>query len=329
MRRMRWFLGSLVILLIGGIASLSRDIYSFYQPIRTTERVFVVAPHVSAKTLVYEWSLKHWVSSPRLLLWIIRLRHASLQLKAGTYRIDESLSVMTLLQQITKGKVLTETFRITEGATIWQVVHQLQQAPYLVYQEADWEGLQQNHLSAEGALLADTYVYDAGSSAKTLLQRAHLQLQHDLDLIWQQREPTLPYHSAYELLIVASILEKESALPAERRLISGIIINRLNKRMPLQMDPTVLYALGPFHKQALTHRDLSFSSPYNSYLHRGLPPTPIAMVGHDALEAAAHPTLSNYLYFVAKGDGTHQFSTTYEAQRRAIDTFLRHKEKLL
>ena len=131
----------------------------------------------------------------------------------------------------------------------------------------------------------------------------------------------MPYQSPYELLIAASIIEKESALPAERRLISGVIVNRLHKHMPLQMDPTVIYALGPSYKGSLSHEQLSIDSPYNTYQYRGLPPTPIAAVSRDALNAARDPDTQGYLYFVAKGDGSHAFSLNYLAHRQAIQRY--------
>ena len=128
----------------------------------------------------------------------------------------------------------------------------------------------------------------------------------------------MPYTTPYQLLVVASILEKEAASPEEKRLISGVIVNRLKKKMRLQMDPTVIYGEDKCYARRQPHDDLGTVSPYNTYRHHGLPPTPIAMVGKDALSAAAHPTMTNYLYFVARGDGMHDFSETYEEQRRAI-----------
>jgi UPF0755 protein len=124
-------------------------------------------------------------------------------------------------------------------------------------------------------------------------------------------------------LIVASILEKEAALPKERRLISGVIVNRLKNHMMLQMDPTVIYGLGEAYQGTLTHQQMTIDSPYNTYLYKGLPPTPIAMVSVDAIDAASHPEVSAYLYFVAKGDGTHEFNTTYAKHREAINQYMR------
>lgn len=180
-----------------------------------------------------------------------------------------------------------------------------------------------NYPSAEGLLLADTYQYQGGSSSKALLEQAHRNLLNYLNISWTNRAANLPYKTPYELLIAASIIEKETAIAQERKLISGVMVNRLKKKMPLQMDPTVIYGLGNQYTGKLTHNDLLIESPYNSYLNRGLPPTPIAMVGKEAIDAAAHPQLSNYLYFVAKGDGTHQFSETYEQQKQAINQYRR------
>ncbi len=211
-----------------------------------------------------------------------------------------------------------QTWRIAEGATLWQITKQLQTIPYLSHVEPDWSVLSNDHLNAEGMLLADTYHFPAGSAASFLLKQAHGYLGMYLNRAWVSRDPSLPYKTPYELLIAASIIEKEAAIPQERQLISGIIVNRLHLHMPLQMDPIVIYGLGPEHQGRLTHQDLQIDSLYNAYKHRGLPPTPIAMVGISALEAAAHPLKSDFLYFVANGDGTHHFSVTYAEQRAAI-----------
>ena len=155
-----------------------------------------------------------------------------------------------------------------------------------------------------------------------MLLSAHRHLQNVLNDAWQHRASSLPYQTPYELLIVASILEKETAIARERRLISGVIINRLQKHMLLQMDPTVIYAKGADAEGRLMHDDLRLDSPYNTYRYHGLPPTPIAMVGKDAIDAAAHPLSSNYLYFVAMGDGHHYFSETYDEQKAAVARYL-------
>lgn len=310
------------------------EIYRLYQPmpIKSGETIiFRVDKSASAKTFVYILKSQHLIHSDRLFLAWIRLNRLSAQLQAGIYQVKQGESAAQLLQRVVHGDVLKQQFRIIEGTTWKQVTVNLAHASYLNYQKNDWQYINvgeltsspQNQSNLEGLLLADTYQYLAGSHASDLLNQAHQRLKQYLMQSWQQRDPQLTYKNPYELLIVASILEKETAITDERRLISGIIMNRLASHMPLQMDPTIIYGLGVAYNGKLTHDDLQIDSPYNTYRYSGLPPTPIAMVGKDAIDAASHPRKTNYLYFVAKGDGTHIFSETYEQQRRAIKRYLR------
>jgi UPF0755 protein len=266
---------------------------------------------------------RNLIHSTRILLLLIRFEGLSHQIKAGVYQINPGETVMALIHRIVSGDVITQKFTIIEGTTQQKVSQDLKNAKYLTYNPDDWKFVKANYPSAEGLLLADTYQYQGGSSSKTLLEQAHRNLTSFLNESWSHRAADLPYRNAYELLIAASIIEKETAIAQERKLISGVVVNRLKKSMPLQMDPTVIYALGNDYKGKLSHNDMLIKSPYNSYLVRGLPPTPIAMVGKEAIDAAAHPQLSKYLYFVAKGDGSHQFSETYEQQKQAIKQYQR------
>jgi UPF0755 protein len=279
--------------------------------------------YTSASSFVHKLEERHFIQHPKLLLTLIRTKNLSQQLKAGIYQIKRGESAMQFVHRVTLGDVLKESFRIIEGTTLVQVSAGLQQAPYLIYESSDWQSIHQSFPSAEGLLLADTYQYDAGSRGKELLLHANKSLLHYLDASWQQRNTGLPYKSPYELLIAASIIEKETANSSEKRLIAGVLVNRLRKNMPLQMDPTVIYALGTNYKGKLSREDLHVDSPYNTYRYRGLPPTPIAMVGKDAIDAAAHPTQTDYLYFVATGDGNHHFSVSYEEQKEAIERYLK------
>lgn len=300
----------------------------FYQPMVTGTApgpIVRVDKSTSAFSFVRMLKTEHLFEHDRLLRRLIQFQGISTQLKAGVYQVAPGESVAHLLKRVVAGDVLIESFRIIEGTTEKQVSIELQRAPYLTYHETDWSMIAAGFPSAEGLLLADTYDYPAGSESHRLLMRAHANLEHYLDMCWQQRSAGLPYKTSYELLIAASIIEKEASLPAERRLIGGVIVNRLQKNMPLQMDPTVIYALGTQYKGSLMREDLQVDSPYNSYRHRGLPPTPIAMVGKDAIDAAAHPAVTPYLYFVARGDGSHDFSVTYDEQRQAIARYLRKK----
>lgn len=306
---------------------VSWNLYSLLKrpiiPVNHDAQVICIDRAASAYQVVQLLKDKKLIHSTRLLLLIIRFQGLSHQIKAGVYQINPGETVMDLLHRIVSGDVLTQKFIIIEGTTQQKVARDLMNAKYLEYKPEDWLLIKSNYPNAEGLLLADTYQYRGGSSSKTLLEQAHGNLMTYLNNSWLHRSPGLPYKNAYELLIAASIIEKETAIVQERKLISGVMVNRLKKFMPLQMDPTVIYALGNDYTGKLSHNDLLIKSPYNSYQVRGLPPTPIAMVGKEAIDAAAHPESSNYLYFVAKGDGSHQFSETYEQQRQAINKYQR------
>ncbi len=286
-----------------------------------TPTVISIEKNSSAVSFVHELKNRDLIASPRLFLMLIRLQGYANQLKAGIYEIKPGETAQDLLRHVVAGDVLTLPFRITDGTTQRTIAAQVEQLPYLTQQSDDWNKIAEGHVSAEGMLLADTYHYDAGSKSTALLMTAHLNLMRYLNDAFDKRSPNLPYKSAYDLLIAASIIEKEASRPNERRLISGVIVNRLKIRMPLQMDPTVIYGLGSQYQGKLTHADLSIDSPYNTYKYYGLPPTPIAMVGRDAIDAAAHPASTHYLYFVASGNGCHHFSETYELQRKAISDY--------
>lgn len=323
------YIKRILALVIGlGLMASAIIAYQFYtvaiepMAVSSTNIVIEVKPHSTAKYLIYTLYEKGYIERPRFLLLLIRLQGFSSHFKAGYYQIHADESATHFLQRVIAGDVLVENFQIIEGNNLAQVSIRLAEAPYLVYQPEDWNEIKGNHVSAEGLLLADTYHYAAGSSAKQLLLTANKNLLTYLDQSWQARDAGLPYKNAYQMLIVASILEKESALAEERKIIAGVIINRLKINMPLQMDPTVIYAYGSAYSGKLTHESMKIDSPYNTYRYRGLPPTPIAMVGRAALDAAAHPQPNHYLYFVAKGDGSHVFSRTYEEQRQAINRYM-------
>lgn len=334
----RW-LQSIVIcsllLILVWLSILGFNLYRlYYQPMTLgdgSSSVVRLDKSMSATSLAHTLKSQNLIQSERLFLALVRAESLAHRLKAGVYQVKAGETCLQFLRRVAAGDVIIESFRIIEGTTQSQVAANLSHAAYLNYQDTDWLTLwphsggesSERNTSAEGALLADTYHYNADSQARDLLSRAHTSLLNYLEHSWQSRTPGLPYKTPYELLTAASIIEKESAVPAEERLISGVIMNRLNKHMPLQMDPTVIYALGAAYHGKLTHEDMQIDSPYNSYRYRGLPPTPIAMVGKEAIDAAAHPQLTDYVYFVARGDGTHQFSVTYEQQKEAIARYLK------
>ena len=314
-----------VSLLLLWLSVLGLEFYRLFDQPMTLEnnspQVVQLDRATSATSFAHALKLQHLISSEKMFLALVRSQGLSQRLKAGVYQVNVGETCLHFLNRVAAGDVITESFQIIEGTNLRQVSANLAQAPYLTYTDADW--LAVAPASSEGLLLADTYRYNAGSQSRDLLVHAHDNLQKYLDFSWLNRTPNLPYKTPYELLIVASIIEKEAALPDEKRLIAGVIINRLRKHMPLQMDPTVIYALGITYNGKLTHENMQVDSPYNSYRYRGLPPTPIAMVGRDAIDAAAHPQLSDYVYFVARGDGTHVFSVTYDQQKQAISRYLK------
>lgn len=325
-KRITGFLGAL--LLIG--MAIAWSTYSLlYRPmLNNTDdvpTVITIEKNSSAASFVSELKNRSLIQSPRLFLMLLRMQGQANKLKAGVYEIKPGETAMELLHHVVDGDVLILPFRIIDGTTQRNVALQVEQLPYLVQQSDVWSKIADGHPSAEGLLLADTYHYDAGSQSDVLLMTAHQNLTRYLNDAFEKRAANLPYKSPYELLIAASIIEKEASNLNERRLIAGVIVNRLRIRMPLQMDPTVIYALGTQYSGKLSHDDLSVESPYNTYKHYGLPPTPIAMVGRDAIDAAAHPALTKSLYFVASGNGCHHFSETYAQQRKAISDY---KEKV-
>jgi UPF0755 protein len=319
--------GCVITLLFIGVAVVWNVYPLFYRPMprnangTVTLTVISIEKNSSAVSFVHELKNRYLIESPRLFLMLIRLQGYANQLKAGIYEIKPGETAQDLLRHVVAGDVLILPFRITDGTTQRNIASQVEQLPYLIQQSDVWAKIAEGHASAEGLLLADTYHYDAGTNSNTLLMTAHLNLMRYLNDAFEKRAPNLPYKTPYELLTAASIIEKEASKLNERRLIAGVIVNRLRIRMPLQMDPTVIYALGSQYQGKLTHADLSIDSPYNTYKYYGLPPTPIAMVGRDAIDAAAHPASTHYLYFVASGNGCHHFSETYERQRKAISDY--------
>ena len=182
-------------------------------------------------------------------------------------------------------------------------------------------GLAGDRPTAEGLFLPESYRYERGDSDWDILQRAHAALNETLAQSWQGREDNLPYESPYEALIMASIVERETGVPEERAEIAGVFVRRMRRGMRLQTDPTIIYGLGESFDGDIRYRDLRRDTPYNTYLHHGLTPTPIALPGADAIHAALHPADSDAIYFVSKGDGTHHFSTTLEEHNAAVSKY--------
>ncbi|USD39556.1 endolytic transglycosylase MltG [Ferrimonas sp. SCSIO 43195] len=283
----------------------------------------------SVNRVANNWSGRGWVETSFWIKLAVKLDPTLAHIKAGTYDLDPSQSLKQTLAMLVSGD--QKTFRITlvEGETVAQVLERIEAHPQLQRTVTSPQQLAAligfDGANPEGMIFPDTYQFHAGDSDRSLLKRAAERLTQELDRAWGARQSALPIDSAYEMLILASIIEKETGLGSERPLIGSVFVNRLNKRMRLQTDPTVIYGMGDAYQGNIRKQDLRQKTPYNTYRIDGLPPTPIAIVGREALMAAAQPASSHYYYFVARGDGSHQFSETLQQHNRAVNRYIRKR----
>lgn len=267
--------------------------------------------------------------NPTLLALLARLNRSDTAIKAGSYAVSEGITPRRLLNKLLKGKVTQGDLTLVEGWTFRQWRAKLDKHPDLVHETLELseaqiiERLGLNVRSLEGQLFPDTYLFDKQSSDLELLARAHRAMQRKLDAEWESRAPGLPYKTPDEALTMASIIEKETGREADRQLVATVFVNRLRQGMLLQTDPTVIYGLGDKFDGNLRKRDLQTDTPYNTYLRPGLPPTPISMPGQASLHAALNPAPSDVVYFVARGDGSSEFSRTLDDHNRAVNKFQR------
>lgn len=267
--------------------------------------------------------------------WVIsgvgRVAGLSTSIKAGSYEFDQGIALWALLRKLSSGDTSQGDVLFVEGSTFREIRTRLNAQSDLLHvtremSDADvMAKLGVGGQSPEGWFFPDTYRFDKRSDDIEVLKRALAAMQNQLNTVWQSREANLPLKSPYELLILASIVEKETGAAADRTQIAGVFINRLRMGMRLQTDPTVIYGLGERFDGNLRKADLQRDTPHNTYTRGGLPPTPICMPGMAALQAAAHPAKTDALYFVAKGDGSSQFSATLEAHNQAVNQYQRGK----
>lgn len=266
---------------------------------------------------------------PRLLILLGKLLRAETSIKAGSYAISTGVTPLLLLKKLTSGDVSQAEIKLLEGWTFRQWREKIDAHPDLQH---DMRGLSEADIlrrlgiageRAEGLFFPDTYLFDKHSSDLEVLARAHRSMQRRLDLEWNQRPAGLPYKTPYQALIMASIVEKETGRDADRPLVAAVFVNRLRIGMLLQTDPTVIYGMGERFDGNIRKRDLQTDTAYNTYTRAGLPPTPIAMPGVASLRAALNPASSEVLYFVARGDGSSQFSRTLEEHNRAVNRYQR------
>jgi UPF0755 protein len=267
------------------------------------------------------------LEEPWSFTWMGRLLGRASDIQAGYYVLPPRVTPYRLLEMIVDGEVTEAQLTFIEGWTFAQLRAALDASPLLTHDSAgmtDREilrriGAEETH--PEGLFFPDTYRFAPESSDLRLLAQAYRTMRARLQALWQTRMPGLPYASPYEALIMASIVEKETGIESDRGLIAAVFVNRLRRQMRLQTDPSVIYGLGPAFDGNLRRRDLETDTPYNTYTRVGLPPTPIALPGERALEAALRPAASKALYFVARGDGSSHFSDNLSDHNRAVRKF--------
>lgn len=289
---------------------------------------FLFTPGTSVKKIAYSLQEKKLLKDPLAFILLVRLTGAEHKLQAGEYIIEPGMTPRQLIHKMVKGDVLYHTFTLVEGWNFSQVISALNSNKYLKHTVAQ---LKPDEIMArighpgeipEGRFAPDTYMFSGEVTDIEILIKAYQLMQKWLQIAWDNRDKGVLYSCPYEALIVASLIEKETALAREKPIIAGIILRRLAKGMLLQVCPTVIYGMGKDFSGKLKKTDLKRDTPYNTYLYKGLPPTPIAMPGRYSIEAALHPKVTTFWYYVSKGDGSHEFSESFKDQNKAIKKYL-------
>jgi len=322
---LRLFVG-LILLASAAVGLAAFDYFSFLkQPVNVQqETLFVVKKGWSAKRVSRELSAQKVIDKAYWFDVLARLESKATSIKIGEYPIAPGTTPPQLLELLQTGQAREYSLAIIEGSTFKQLKQKLASAERLqnslgdLTDEAIMDSIGQPGVHPEGQFFADTYRFPNASLDSDFLKRANAMLGRVLQEEWDKRAPDLPLESPYEALILASIVEKETAVVEERPLIAGVFMSRLKINMRLQTDPTVIYGMGDSYDGNIRRKDLRTDTPYNTYTRGGLPPTPIAMVGREAIHAVMHPEETTALYFVARGDGTHQFSETVEQHNAAV-----------
>ncbi|WP_312242670.1 endolytic transglycosylase MltG [Pantoea sp.] len=298
------------------------------------ERIFTLPAGTGRVALEAELESQQIIPRSIWFGGLLKLEPELARFKAGTYRLEAGMTVRDLLKLLASGKEAQFPLRFIEGSRLQEWLSQLRAAPYIRHTLKDDSfatlaaALKLDRDLLEGGFWPDTYLYTANTSDVALLQRAHERMEKQLGEVWRNRDPNLPYKNKNDLLIMASIIEKETGVSEERSKVASVFINRLRTGMRLQTDPTVIYGMGDAYDGVLTRKDLETPTDYNTYIISGLPPGPISMPGEASLLAAAHPEKSNYLYFVADGKGGHTFTTNLASHNRAVQAYrLAMKEK--
>ncbi|CAX59190.1 cell division protein YceG [Erwinia billingiae] len=326
----------IVVIVVAAIAFSYWQIRQFADSALTInkETIFTLPAGSGRVVLEAELNRQHIVPQTVWFGWLLKLEPELAKFKAGTYRFTQGMTVRQMLDLLASGKEAQFPLRLVEGQRLQEWLAQLRAAPYIKHTLSDDKlatvaaALSLPEQDVEGWLFPDTYAYTANTTDVALLKRANERMVKLVDNQWQGKMDGLPYKDKNDLVTMASIVEKETALSDERSKVASVFINRLRVGMRLQTDPTVIYGMGDSYKGTLTRKDLDTPTPYNTYVIAGMPPGPIAMPSKASLEAAAHPVKTDFLYFVADGKGGHTFTTNLASHNRAVQAWrLAVKEK--
>ncbi len=321
------FLSLLTVLTAAGTYLVYQDYLLFLSaPIAKEQKSFhvIIEPGTGFSEFLHDLSRRGLLDSPGYLKWYAKMKNFSRQIKAGQYYFPVTPTPVELLEKLVRGEVVQYRLTIPEGWTFKQMLEAMRKHSRIsatlnnLADEAIMRSLGYPEKHPEGLFYPDTYIFPDKITDIELLRRAYSTMQKVIEEEWQNRSDSIEVKTPYEALILASIVEKETGVQHERARIAGVFSRRLKKGMRLQTDPTVIYGMGSEFKGNIRHRDLRKDTPYNTYTRFGLPPTPIALPGRAAIRAALHPKKGNTLYFVAKGDGSHQFSVTLKEHNRAV-----------
>ncbi len=276
----------------------------------------VISRGVGVQSVARQLQEKGVIDKPWLFVLAARLQGLDKKLKAGEYQFEAGFSMQKVLQKIAAGEIFYHKLTLPEGLTTFEMLEIIRNEPAL--------SGSLSVMPKEGEMLPETYSFLLGDTKDSIVLRAREAMMKAKDEVWAQRAAGLPIETADEMMVLASIIEKETSIASERGLVASVFINRLKKGMRLQTDPTVIYSLTLGQKEMerpLTRNDLSIDSPYNTYRYYGLPPSPICNPGKDAITAAVNPELSDYLYFVANGKGGHNFAVTLQEHNHNVQSY--------
>jgi UPF0755 protein len=319
-RRLFWLLA--FVLLLGGAAYGWAAWYSL--PLPQPTYAFTVKPGATLRSVARDLAAAGIIPADWVLVGLARAAGVDRAIKAGNYEIASGTTLKTLLAKLTQGDVTQTGFTIVEGWNMRDLRAALQNNPAIkttvvnLPDAALMQKIGAAEALPEGWFFPETYFFVNGTTDASLLVRAYRLMQERLAIAWSARAPGLPFATPYEALILASIVEKETGRAADRPLIAAVFINRMRQSLRLQTDPTVIYGLGEHFDGSLHRRDLDTDQPFNTYTRDGLPPTPIAMPSQASLDAVLHPPSTPYLYFVARGDGSSEFSANIADHNRAV-----------